>query len=88
MSTLGPNQLSWHLLDSIKSIDHTIRELKWTLSIISNQEDSQKIKERVERLIHTRFTLVYQLLDLVGNNPRCILAQRNIGYKQLKRDLL
>ena len=60
-------RLSLELMKTIREIDARINELKGVLGTgpcPGMPERRQKIVERVERLIETRFCLVYSFLDL------------------------
>ena len=70
---MDPHWLSLELCKSIRDIDNRLDELKIVLGSTKN-ERRKHILERVERLIETRFCLVYSLMDV---NP---------GMKKLDED--
>lgn len=83
------------LLKSIREIDARIDELKIVLGdgpCPGQPERRQKIVDRVERLIETRFCLVYSFMDL---NPTFQIDTESLNpfehfgvtYNMLKRKL-
>jgi len=89
-------ELSLELLKSIREIDCRIDELKIILGsgpCPGQPERRQKVVDRVERLVETRFCLVYSFMDLNPSlhkkNPESInpFDTLQIEYKHLKRNI-
>lgn len=92
---MDKHQLSLELLKSMREIDARIDELKIILGdgpCPGQPERRQKILDRIERLIETRFCLVYSFMDI---NPSFELDPESLNpfehfqahYKLLKRQI-
>jgi hypothetical protein len=91
---MDERQLSLELLDSIKSIDVRIDELKKIFKRHPMSEEDERrgaITERMRSLVETRFSLMYTFMDLNNRmkkrgalNPFDII---DVEYNQLKREI-
>lgn len=90
---IEPRRMAIELLASIRETDCRIDELRHLVNLddIAN-ERRKNILRRINRLIDTRFCLVYSFMDVTGRrrdtkdstNP---FDHMNINYEDLKRKL-
>ena len=86
--TVEPDEFCFQLIESIQTIDTRISELKIIRALTEGNPDGRLvIRERVEALLHTRFTLVYVFMDTVASNKNSVFGTLNPNYKELSRHI-
>lgn len=89
---LSPDKLCRELIDSIKMLDVRINELQMIVKSNPYGDDRRTgIVQRIERLIDTRFKLLFTLMDVTSENqmnPMSIFGKIGVDYNSFKRPIM